>query len=185
MPLRFPCLPVHLGHSSLLRAYWGRGGLRRPLVDIWLIGPNLRATVAQAQIDTAADFSLLEAGLAPSLGVSLPAARRLALSGAAGTQTATVSFPPDGQVSLFLTDYTEYCYLPSPLIGFHPPGPTVAAQRSVLGLTGFLQHFRFVLDHGPAPPALELHPLPGFPGATGALPRDRPLMDFLHSLRGP
>lgn len=184
MPLRLPCLPVPL-HQGHLRPGWVGAVLFRPLIDVWLIGPNRRVERAQAQLDTAADYSLFRAALAPRLGVSLPAARRLALSGAAGTQTATVSFPPDGQVSLFLTDYTEYYYLPSPLISFHPPGPTVAAQRSVLGLTGFLQHFRFVLDHGPTPPAFELHPLPAFPGATGALPRDRPLIDFLHSLRGP
>ena len=44
---------------------------------------------------------------------------------------------------LFVTDLTEYCYLPSQPVGFHPPSPH--AQRSVLGMTGFLQHFDFIL----------------------------------------
>lgn len=83
-------------------------------------------------------------------------------------------------MSLFVTDYTEYCYLPAPLIGFHAPTPQ--SQRSVLGLTGFLQHFRFVLDYT-SPPFFELHPLPGFPGQSGILPKDRPLVDFIRSLR--
>jgi len=183
MPLRFPCLPASLTPASPLVRYWGAGGLHRPLADVWLIGPGSQIAVVQAQLDTAADYNLLEAGVANTFGLTLPFPRRLAMSGAAGTQAATVSFSPDGLISLFVTDYREYCYLPGPLIGFHPPGPQASSQRSVLGLTGFLQYFRFILDHGPSPPAFELHPLPSFPGQSGPLPRDRPLQDFLRGLR--
>src|SRR5262249_60732728 len=95
-----------------------------------------------------------------------------------------VSFPPDGLIAVFLTDSREYCALPGPRIGFPPPGAQDTALRGGLGLTGFLQHFRFVLDHGHTPPVFELHPLAPFPGLTGALPRDRPLSDFIRSLRG-
>jgi hypothetical protein len=87
-------------------------------------------------------------------------------------------------VSLFVTDYREFAYLPSPLVGFHPPSPTALRQRSVLGQTGFLQFFRQVHDPEPTPPILELHPITNFPGQTGPLPRDRPLLDFIRSLRG-
>jgi hypothetical protein len=106
------------------------------------------------------------------------------VSGLGGVQTATVSFPPDGLVSLFVTDYREYCYLARPLVGFHAPGRGASAQRSVLGLTGFLQHLRFTLDLPAAPPAFELEPRAAFPGSAGALPKDRPLADFIAGLRG-
>ena len=107
------------------------------------------------------------------------------MSGAAGAHAGTVSFPPEGLVSLFVTDYHEYYYLPGPLVGFHAPSPLAAQQRSVLGLTGFLQHFRFILDNGPTPPFFELHPTATFPGRGGLLPLDRPLADFIRSLRAP
>jgi hypothetical protein len=113
----------------------------------------------------------------------LPFPRQAAFSGAAGTQAGILSFPPNGLVSLFVTDYTEYCFLPSPLVAFHPPTPRAQSQRSVLGLTGFLHYFRFVLDYGPSSPNFELHPLPGFPGQSGILPRDRPVVDFVRGLR--
>lgn len=91
-------------------------------------------------------------------------------------------FAPPGQVALFLTDYQEYCYLADPLIGFHSPALPVQQQRSVLGLTGFLEYFRFTLDHAPARPTFELGPLPIAGVHTGALPKDRPLADFVHQL---
>ena len=49
-------------------------------------------------------------------------------------------------------------------------------------MTGFLQHFRFVLDPDPAAPTFELHPRPGFPGSTGSLPRGGLLLDFIRGL---
>jgi hypothetical protein len=55
----------------------------------------------------------------------------------------------------------------------------------VLGLTGFLQYFRFVLDYGASPPAFELDPVASYPGRTGILPRDRPVVDFVRGLRTP
>jgi hypothetical protein len=138
-----------------------------------------------AQIDTAADYVLLGSDVATDLGLTLPFPRQGGMSGAAGAHAATVSFPPEGQVSLFVTDYREYYYLPAPLVGFHPPSPLAAQQRSVLGLTGFLQHFRFVLDNGLTPPFFELRPTPAFPGLAGLLRLDRPLADFIRSLRTP
>jgi hypothetical protein len=95
----------------------------------------------------------------------------------------TISFPPDGLVSLFVTDYREYAWLPSPLVGFHPPTPGAASQRSVLGQTGFLQFFRYIQDPVPPPLMVELDPIPNFPGQTGLLPKDGPLEDFIRSLR--
>jgi hypothetical protein len=153
------------------------------MCGVYAVGPGGLVTSRFAQVDSAADYVLLESTVASDLGLSLPFRRQTGMSGAAGAHAATVSFPPEGLVSLFVTDYREYCYLPAPLVGFHPPSPLAAQQRSVLGLTGFLQHFRFLLDNGPNPPFFELHPTPAFPGQTGVLPLDRPLVDFIRSLR--
>jgi hypothetical protein len=54
----------------------------------------------------------------------------------------------------------------------------------VLGLTGFLQHFRFLLDLPATPPVFELDARAGFPGAVGTLPGDQSLADFIASLQG-
>jgi hypothetical protein len=169
--------------GSVLAAHWPGACLYRPACDVYAVGPGGLISRAAAQIDSAADYVLLGSTIAGDLGLSLPFARQTGMSGAAGAQVATVSFPPEGLVSLFVTDYREYYYLPAPLVGFHPPSPLATQQRSVLGLTGFLQHFRFVLENEPTPPFFELHPTPAFPGLAGLLPLDRPLVDFIRSLR--
>jgi hypothetical protein len=156
----------------------------RPLLDLYIIGPGSRWVVENAQIDTAADYSLLASRIASPLGLSLPYPHQVRISGAAGTQAATVSFPPDGLVSLFITDYREYAYLTQPLVGFHAPTPIASSQRSVLGLTSFLEHFRFVLDLPAAPPSFELHPQAGFPGSLGVLSRNQSLANIITRLAG-
>lgn len=181
MPLRLPCLPVTLTAGSVLDRHFAPAGLRRPYLDVHVVGPGGASSVALAHIDTGADYTLFGSDVARKLSLTLPFATQARSSGAAGAYVSTYSFPPDGLLSLFVTDYTEYCYLPTPLIGFHPPGPL--RQRSVLGLAGFLRYFRFVLDHGPMTPHFELHPVASFPGQAGPLPRDRPLADFIRSLR--
>jgi hypothetical protein len=153
-------------------------------VDLFVVGPGGKFLVEPTQIDTAADYSLLASRLATGLGLSLPYPRQVQVSGAGGTQTASVSFPPDGLVSLFVTDYREYGYLARPLVGFHGPSRSASVQRSVLGLTGFLQHFRFKLDLPATPPVFELEAGAGFPGSVGSLPRQQSLSDFIVSLRG-
>jgi hypothetical protein len=138
-----------------------------------------------AEVDTASDYIVLDPALAGSLGVSLPSPRQMPVGGAGGFSWM-LSFPPDGQVALFVTDYREFCYLPASLVGFHPPPPLgtpPASLRSVLGLTGFLQHFQQTLDPAPTPPMLELDPIASFPGQSGMLPRTIPLTDFIRSLR--
>ncbi len=145
MPLRLPCLPVQLTPGSVLYSYWGPTGYHRPIFDVFLAGPGNRILWAPAQVDTASDYVLFDAGVAASLGLTPPFPRQTAFSGAAGTQSSLLSFPDDGVVSLFVTDYQEYAYLPAPLVGFHPPGPAAAQQRSVLGQTGFLQFFRHLV----------------------------------------
>jgi hypothetical protein len=151
---------------------------------VFAIGPTGVVNWTAAQIDTSCDYVILEANLALSIGLSLPYPRQAAVSGAAGTQAATFSFPPDGLVSLFVTDYREYAYLPAPLVGFHPPATLPNSQRSVLGQTGFLQFFRFIQDPEPTPPIFELHPIKYFPGQHGHLPRGQGLIPFILSLRG-
>src|SRR5262249_43687810 len=150
----------------------------RPACDVWAVGPGGTISSLVAQIDSVADYVLLGSDVAVDLGLTLPLARQAGMSGAAGAPAAPGACPPEGLVSLFVTDYREYCYPPAPLVGFHPPGPAAAQQRSVLGLRGFLHHFRFTLDHGPTPPFFELDPTAAFPSRSGALRLDRPLVDF-------
>jgi hypothetical protein len=184
MPLRFPYKQIRQSPGTLLYSYWGATGYSRPIFDVFLLGPGNRFTWEPALVDSGADWALFRAGVAAQLGFSLPFPRQTASSGAAGAQTLPQSFPDDGVVSLFVTDYREYAYLPCPLVGFHSPGPGAANQRSVLGKTGFLQYFRVVHDPEPMPPIVELHPITAFPGQAGVLPRDRSLLDFIRSLRG-
>jgi len=106
MPLRLPCKQIRPTPGTLLYSYWGLTGYHRPIFDVFLVGPGNLITVAPAQIDTASDYVIFEAGVAPAIGITLPFPRQTAPSGAAGTQTLTLSFPPDGLVSLFVTDYT-------------------------------------------------------------------------------
>jgi len=185
MALRVPCPAMSLTPGRLLSPYWGPLGIYRPRIDVFAIGPTGVVTRTRAQIDSASDFVVLEAKVARSLGLTLPFARQEGVSGAAGTQAATFSFAPDGLVSLFVTDYREYAFLPGPLVGFHPPALVPGSQRSVLGLTSFLQFFKFVYDPEPTPPLFELHPIAVFPGQHGLLPRGRGLLDFIRSLRVP
>jgi hypothetical protein len=184
MPIRVPCSFVSLSRTGVLHPYWSARGLPRPRVDLYVIGPGGKYLIEPAQVDTAADHTLLSSGVATTLGLSLPFPRQMQISGMGGVQTAAVSFPPDGLVSLVVTDYREYAYLPRPLVGFHALSGGTTSQRSVLGLTGFLQHFRFGLDLPANPPVFELDPQAGFPGSTGTLTAGQPLADFLASLRG-
>ncbi len=184
MPLRVPCPPVSLAPGSLLYSYWGPRGYHRPRIDVFVVGPGGLVERTPAQVDTACDYVVLESSVALSLGLPLPFPRQEGVSGAAGTRVATFSFPPDGLVSLFVTDYTEYAFLPGPLVGFHPPALAPTSQRSVLGQTGFLQFFRFVHDPEPDPPIFELHPIKTFPGQHGLLPRGQSLLGFILTLRG-
>jgi hypothetical protein len=183
VPLRLPCKPASLSPSNLLYPYWGALGFHRPAFDVFLVVAGGRIVQVTPQIDTGADETVFSSTTGRTLRLPLPFPRQIRISGAGGTYTATVSFPPDGLVSLFVTDYREFCFLPRPLIGFHAPGPGAPNQRSVLGLTGFLQYFRLVLE--PSPPLVELHPASTFTGTTGTLPLDRGLHDFIRGLRGP
>lgn len=184
MALRLPCLRRAIPPGMLTHSYWPGGVFYTPGVEVYLVcGQTVTRT--RAGIDTQSDFIVCKYASAVRLGLSPPFGRQVSYSGAAGTLAGTLSFGPDGLVGLFVTDFTEYCYLPAPLVGFLPPPSGTAQQRSVLGMTGFLQHFRFVLDPDPGAPVFELHPRLGFPGLTGSLPRTGPLDDFIRSLHGP
>jgi hypothetical protein len=182
--MRLPYETISPTPGSLLYSYWGASGYHRPAFDVFAVGPGKRIDPFRAQIGTASDFVVLEAKVALNLGLVLPFARRVGISAGGRSQASTISFPPDGVVSLFVTDYREYAYLASPLIGFHPPGAGSPHQRSVLGQTGFLQFLHQMHDPQLKPPIVELDPIPGFSGQTGPLPRDRALYDFIRSLRG-
>jgi hypothetical protein len=182
VPLRLPCKAAQLSPGTLLYPYWGALGFHRPSFDVFLISTAGVIVRDRPRLDTGADHTIFASDIARQLGLPLSFPRQIAISGAAGTWSGAASFPPDGLVSLFVTDYRDYCYLPNPLIGFLSPGPGGASQRSVLGLSGFLQYFRFTLD--PSPPLVELRPASTFAGATGPLPKDRGLHEFITGLRG-
>src|SRR4051794_16075611 len=137
MPLRFPCLQLSLSVGGVLRPYWPNGVMHYPGLDAFAVARGSVLRVPATGIDTRSDYVLFGSDVARALGLSLPLPRQAPFSGAAGTQAGVLSFPPDGLVGLFVTDYTEYCYLPSPLVAFHPPSPNPQSQRSVLGLTAF------------------------------------------------
>jgi hypothetical protein len=165
-----------------LLSYCGPRGFPRPSIDVYLVTAGGVIYREHAQIDTGSDFTIFASGVATNLGLRLPYPRQTAFSGAAGTFQATASFPPDGTVSLFVTDYREFCYLPAPLVGFHPPGPAAANQRSVLGLSGFLEYVELTLR--PSPPEVGLEPLAGRGSSTGPFPKGRGLGEFIASLGG-
>ncbi|MFO0841994.1 MAG: hypothetical protein U0797_06280 [Gemmataceae bacterium] len=136
----------------------------------------------KVKVDTGADYVVLDWNVAVSLGLSSATFGRQAASGAAG-HAFPLLFAAPGQIALFVTDFREYCYLPRPLVGFHSPSTPQQAQRSVVGLTGFLEYFRFILNQATYPPTFELSPIPGQGVQAGILPRDRPLTDFIQQLR--
>jgi hypothetical protein len=76
MPIRLPCKRITFGPGSLLHAYWGTAGLPRPVFGVYVVGPGNKVVLERAQIDTAADYSLLASGLGATLGLSLPSPRR-------------------------------------------------------------------------------------------------------------
>jgi hypothetical protein len=185
MPVRFPFKGIPLAPGHPLLPYWGPIAYIRPAFDLYLVGPTGSVTRVLAQVDSASDYVALDPMMAQNLGLQLPFPRQTVVSGAGG-HNLHLTFPPDGMVSLFITDYTEFYYLPDPLVGFHspPPGaPRPAAYRSVLGFTGFLQHFKTLLDPDPSPPVVELTHRAGFTGQHGPLPRTIPLLDFIQSLK--
>lgn len=183
-PLVLPCLPVELKPGSLLRKRRSITVLYRPLVVAYAVEANGRISEFNGEVDTAADYTILKADVVDDLKLKRVGWEEVAISGAGGTYTGTVDFPPEGTVSLFVTDFTEYLFIPAPLIGFHPRVPNAASQRSVMGLTGFLEYARSILDPcGKRQPLLELHPCPGADLRLGRLPKNRPLEDIIRDLR--
>src|SRR5262249_23459857 len=125
--------------------------------------------------DSAADFVVFDARVCQAVGLSPPFSRQVGVSSAGGPVNFTL--PDDGTFGLFVTDYTEFCYLPITPVGFWTgPGP------NVVGRTGFLHHFDVRLRRGLSPPEVELDPLPGFPGIHGVFAPVGSLRDFIRSI---
>jgi hypothetical protein len=154
----------------MLPRYWPNGYFR-PEIDLFAVGPNGDYTSCHGEIDNASDWVVFDSGVARALGLSPPFAQVVSVSGIAGAVQVPFTMPPDGTISLFVTDYQEYYFLPAPPVGFWPPSPTGAQRRSVLGATGFLQHFQVNLHYQLGRPEVELLHHPGFPGEFGTLPR--------------
>jgi hypothetical protein len=180
MAVRFPFQTVGLTPGTELYNYWGPQGFSRPSFDIYVVGPRgQHVHVKRAQVDSASDWVVFEPRFAIAFGLIPPFSRQVGVT-TAGGQVAFTLLPRDGDLSLFVTDYTEYYFLPAPPIGFWT-GPV---SKNVLGTTGFLQYFSWrVLNDGVARPDLELEAIPNFPGRQGFLPRRVALADFLQQLR--
>src|SRR5437016_3198520 len=138
MPVRLPFRGINLSPGSVLARYWP-GGYFRPEIDLFAVGPNGDCTPCVGQIDSSSDWVVFDDTVAVDLGLTGPFAQVVSVSGIAGAVQAQFTMPPDGTVSLFLTDYRQWYFLPAP-VGFWPPSPTGTKRRSVLGATGFLQH---------------------------------------------
>lgn len=152
MPVRFPFRGVQLSAGMLLSQYWGSSGYFRPDIDIYLVGPTGHSIPWTGQIDSMSDWVVFDDRVAVGLGLRAPFPRSVSVSGIAGAVHAQFTLPADGTVSLFITDYVEYYFLPAVPVGFWPPSPPVVQRRNVLGVTGFLQYFQVVLDYEPSRP---------------------------------
>jgi hypothetical protein len=166
----------------MLPLYWAAGYFR-PEIDLFAVGPTGDFTPCVGALDSCADWVVFDEQVAGPLGLVPPFSRVVSVSGIAGAVQAQFTMPPDGTVSLFLTDYREYYFLPAPPVGFWPPPK--GQRRSVLGATGLLQHFQVVLHYELSRPEVELVHHPGFPGDFGPFPHGALLRDFLRSLKFP
>jgi hypothetical protein len=185
MPVRFPFRRVQLSAGGLLSQYWGSSGYFRPDIDIFLVGPTGNYTRWTGQIDSSSDWVVFDNQAAMGLGLQAPFPRVEAVSGIAGAVQAHFTMPPDGTVSLFLTDYHDWCFLPAPPVGFWPASPAGVPRRNVLGATGFLQYFEVRLHYELSRPEVELIEHLGFPGTYGELPPRVVLRDFIRSRKFP
>jgi hypothetical protein len=184
MPVRLPFRAIGLSPGSHLSPYWPNGYFR-PEIDLYVVGPNGNYTTCRAEIDDASDWVALDAGVATNLGLSPPFSRVVTVSGIAGAVQAQFTIPPDGTVSLFVTDYREWYFLPASPVGFWPPSPTGVPRRNVLGATGFLQYFQVVLHYQLSRPEVELIHHLGFPGSHDVFVPGVVLPDFLRGLKFP
>jgi hypothetical protein len=185
MSVRFLFRGVQLPPGAMLSQYWGSSGYFRPDIDIYLVGPTGNSIPWRGHIDSLSDWVVFEDQAAVKLGLQSPFPRSVSVSGIAGAVQAQFTMPHDGTVSLFLTDYQSWYFLPSPPVGFWPPSPTSAPRRNVLGVTGFLQYFQVVLHYQLTRPEVELIHYPGFPGTFGQLPPRVALQDFIRSRKFP
>jgi hypothetical protein len=184
MSVRLPFRSVAVAAGSLLPRYWPNGYFR-PEIDLYAVGPNGDYTPCEGELDNASDWVVFDSDVAVRLGLSPPFSQVVSVSGIAGAVQAQFTMPPDGTVSLFVTDYREWHFLPTLPVGFWPSSPAGTKRRSVLGATGFLQHFQVNLYYQLRRPEVELIHHPGFPGQYGPLPPGVVLRDFIRALKSP
>jgi hypothetical protein len=184
MSVRFPYKGVQLPPTSPLYPYWGATGFSRSRIDIFVVGPSGVYVNRSAQIASAADWVVFEDRVALQLGLQPPFSRVVGVSGIAGAAQTHFTQPPDGTVSLFLTDYREYYFLPTLPVGFWPASPPgQPSRRNVLGITGFLQYFQVIFHHQLSRPDVELIDIPTFPGKHDVFSAREPLRDLLRRLK--
>jgi hypothetical protein len=185
MPVRLPFRGVQLSPGALLSQDWGASSYFRPDIDFYLVGPTGNPIPWTGQIDSCSDWVVFDDRAAGRLGLQSPFSRVVSVSGIAGAVQAQFTLPPDGTVSLFVTDYKEWYFLPAPPVGFWPPSPTGVPRRDVLGVTGFLQYFQVTLHYQLSRPEVELIHHPGFPGKHGQLPPRVVLYNYIRGLKFP
>jgi hypothetical protein len=177
--LQFEAIRVTLNPSMILHSYWGPSNYYRPRIGVYVVGPNGMFCHETPLLDTGSDFVAFDSDVAHRIGLSPPFARSSQNQGA-GAGPFTLTFPDDGAVSLYVTDYRHYCYLPAPLVGFLPPPVN---DFAVLGVTGFLQHFKLRIDYDERPPRIRLTVPPSFPGVAGRFSPKRSLAEQLRRLK--
>jgi hypothetical protein len=160
--------------DHILYQYWGRDGFFRPELELLLRGRGNRQRVEMPRLDMGSPYILFDEWIAPALGLTLPFARRITAQAVDGSEIE-IGFPEDGEVSLFLSDYRTGFYLWQPLVGFLVPRPDSRRGKpkkatSLLGFTGFFQHFDVTFPDGPHGPEIEVTAKRTFPGRQGSWP---------------
>jgi hypothetical protein len=169
----------------LLHNYWSRAGYFRSAVDLFVVGPSGNYVAEVGNVDSCSDWVVFDAGVAGRLGLQPPFPRVIPVSGVAGAIADEFTLPPDGTVSLFLTDYSAWCYLPSLPVGFWPPvAPGEPTRRNILGFTGFQQHFEILFRNYLPRPEILLIEAPSFPGSFGRMPPRPSIARMIRRLKG-
>ena len=179
MPIRLEFQPVPLSPGMELYRYWGASGYSRPTTEVYLVGPSGNVCIVPSvHLDTGSDFAIFQPKWINSLALSPPFQRTVQVSTGGGM--AAFIMPNDGEVSLLITDYREYYYLPAPPVGFW----TNPNKKNVLGVTGFFQYFSTQTHNdGQSIPVIELTENRRFPGQHGSM-RGESLHPLLHRLKG-
>src|SRR5207248_2877830 len=106
----------------------GPQGFIRPTIDVLLRRPSGAQAFVSPVLDTGSPYIVFDEETASNLELSLPFPRRVRGQGIGGAEV-DLTFPADGEVLLFLSDYATEFYAWAPLVGFRSD-PPAAGQPS-------------------------------------------------------